>query len=116
MCIEAKHELLALTGVNTASRHRDPTPAVLQIKIHIDFIWLWIPWGEKGAWRSFLSESAGGDLWSACVIDTFIILHMLPQQIYKDKHCTSINAGTDDETTKELQGESRLTRFFTVLK
>ncbi len=39
MCIEANYELLALTGVNTASRHRDPTPAVLQIKIHIDFIW-----------------------------------------------------------------------------
>ncbi len=117
MCIEAMYEPASIDfGVNTASRHRDPTPAVLQIKIHIDFIWtvntsrrerslkvfpFWVSW-----WWPLVS----------LVIDILIILHMLPQQISEDKHCKSINTGTDDETTKDLQGESRLTRFFAVLK
>lgn len=40
MCTKAKYEPANIdSGGNTASRHRDPAPAVLQIKIHIDFIW-----------------------------------------------------------------------------
>lgn len=73
MCTKANYKPANIDfGGHTASHHRNPTPAVLQIKIHIDSLWTVNCLRKEDASRSLLSESTGERPLVSLGIDIFI--------------------------------------------